>query len=94
MVSLGETSPDEPSPPPRPHRQVDARNLLCPMPILRAEAAIAEMAPGEILALLATDPGLERDLPAWCRVNHHTLITIRRQGRELTGWVRKEKIGP
>ena len=68
---------------------LDARRLLCPLPILRAEAAIAEMASGAILAVQATDPGLAQDLPAWCRVNGHQFLGIKSQGRELLGWVAK-----
>ena len=74
---------------PEPDHEIDARNLLCPMPILRAEAAIAAMAPGAILAVRATDPGLRRDLPAWCRVNGHHLLGLEQRGRELRGLVRK-----
>ncbi len=74
----------------KPDREVDARNLLCPLPILRAEAAIGEMESGEILSIRATDPGLYRDLPAWCRVNEHRLLGInKKQGRELIGMVEK-----
>ncbi|MBF0427502.1 MAG: sulfurtransferase TusA family protein [Magnetococcales bacterium] len=70
-------------------RVVDARRLLCPMPIIKAEAAIREMQPHELLSVLSTDPGLVNDLPAWCRVNGHRFLGIKRMGRELTGWVVK-----
>ncbi len=72
-----------------PDRSVDARRLLCPMPIMKADAAMREMQPGALLSIVATDPGLSNDLPAWCRVNGHRLLGIRHQGRELTGWVVK-----
>lgn len=70
-------------------RTVDARRLLCPMPILKAEAAMREMQDGEVLEVRATDPGLSNDLPAWCRSQGHRFLGIQRQGRELTGWVIK-----
>ncbi len=69
---------------------MDARRLLCPLPILRAEAAIAGMQLGSVLAVRATDPGLANDLPAWCQVNGHLFLGMKRQGRELVGWVRKK----
>ncbi|MEO5339428.1 MAG: sulfurtransferase TusA family protein [Magnetococcus sp. MYC-9] len=68
---------------------LDVRRLLCPLPILRAEAAIAPLASGAILAVLATDPGLARDLPAWCSVHGHRFLGLKNQGRELIGWVAK-----
>ncbi|MBF0184517.1 MAG: sulfurtransferase TusA family protein [Magnetococcales bacterium] len=76
---------------PTPHadQTVDARRLLCPMPILRAETALRALPPGATLALLATDPGIQHDLPAWCQINGHALLELRQQGREWVGWVVK-----
>ncbi|MEO5377901.1 MAG: sulfurtransferase TusA family protein [Magnetococcus sp. DMHC-6] len=68
---------------------VDARRLLCPLPLLRAESAMKTLPPGGILAIQATDPGLHRDLPAWCRVHGHQLLEIQQQGQELVGLVKK-----
>lgn len=73
----------------RPDRVVDAKRMLCPMPIMKADAAMGSMQPGELLLIQATDSGLINDLPAWCRVNGHRFLGIRRAGRELTGWVVK-----
>ncbi|MBF0417260.1 MAG: sulfurtransferase TusA family protein [Magnetococcales bacterium] len=70
-------------------RVVDARRLLCPMPILKAEGAMREMRDGEVLEVRATDPGLRNDLPAWCRSQGHRFAGMRSQGRELQGWVVK-----
>ena len=69
---------------------VDARRLLCPLPIIRAEAAINTMDSGAILAVRSTDPGLSQDLPAWCRIHGHTFLGIQNEGRELTGFVAKK----
>ncbi len=74
---------------PVPDRYLDVRQLLCPLPIIRAEAAMTGMATGAVLAICATDPGLSRDLPAWCAVNGHQFLGIKIQGRELMGWVAK-----
>ena len=70
---------------------IDVRRLLCPLPILRAEAAIANMSLGTILAVRATDPGLAQDLPAWCNINGHRFLGIKTQGREVVGLVAKGK---
>ncbi|MBF0285580.1 MAG: sulfurtransferase TusA family protein [Magnetococcales bacterium] len=82
---------DAPPPPPGEtfHRQVDARRRLCPMPILLADGALRGMAPGEILSLLVSDAGITRDLPAWCQVNGHQLLSLERRGPEWVGLVRK-----
>lgn len=68
---------------------VDARNLLCPLPIFRAEAAMDSLVAGERLSIRGTDPGLLHDLPAWCHVNGHYLREIRRDGREIVGLIEK-----
>jgi len=64
--------------------QLDARRLLCPMPVIRTQHRVAELAPGTRLQILATDPGVLEDIPAWCRVNGHHLIETRRDGHEIT----------
>ncbi|MBF0446896.1 MAG: sulfurtransferase TusA family protein [Magnetococcales bacterium] len=73
----------------QPTQVLDARNLLCPMPIFRSEASMKKLAVGEILEVWGTDPGLSNDLPAWCSVNGHKLLAIRQEGRLIIGWVEK-----
>jgi len=58
---------------------VDARRLLCPMPVIRLQQAVAECVAGDTLRLVATDPGVESDIPAWCRVHGHTLLSMQEQ---------------
>lgn len=53
---------------------LDARGLLCPMPVIRTQDRVAELAPGALLDVLATDPGTLHDVPAWCRVHGHELV--------------------
>ncbi|MBF0453812.1 MAG: sulfurtransferase TusA family protein [Magnetococcales bacterium] len=68
---------------------LDAKNLLCPLPILRAEQAIRPLAVGAVIEIHATDPGLVNDLPAWCSVNGHHILEIRHEGRVVIGLVKK-----
>jgi tRNA 2-thiouridine synthesizing protein A len=57
-----------------PDREVDARGLKCPLPVLRAAKALREMRPGEVLLVLADDPMAAIDLPHHCaEVGHHHL---------------------
>ncbi len=55
---------------------VDARGLLCPMPVIRTQDKAVELSPGEILEVVCTDPGAINDVPAWCRINGHKVIDI------------------
>jgi len=56
--------------------RIDARNLLCPLPVIRTQDAIAELQPGDLLQVLCTDPGAAHDIPAWCRVHGHEICAI------------------
>ena len=53
---------------------VDARGLSCPMPIVKTAQAIRPLAPGELLEVLATDPGSVKDFAAWSRTTGHALV--------------------
>ena len=59
------------------HR-LDVRGLLCPLPVIRTQERVATLAPGTLLDILATDPGVLQDIPAWCRVHGHALIATER----------------
>ncbi len=59
--------------------QLDATNLLCPMPVIRTQNRVAELAAGDTLEVHCTDPGVLHDIPAWCRINGHEVINQRRE---------------
>lgn len=63
---------------------LDARHLLCPLPVIRTQERVAKLQPGDELTILATDPGTLHDVPAWCRVHGHTLLNTTEEGREIT----------
>ena len=54
---------------------LDAKGLKCPMPIVRTAQAIRTMAAGELLEVLATDPGAVADFGAWSRTTGNEIIT-------------------
>ena len=64
-------------------RIVDARGLPCPHPVLRARAALRELAPGARVLVLATDPLAGLDLRAYCLRAGHTLVSTDEKGAEL-----------
>ena len=55
---------------------VNAKNLFCPMPVIRVQDKIATMQPGETLQAICTDAGVKHDIPAWCRINGHEVLSI------------------
>lgn len=69
---------------------VDARRLLCPMPVIRLQDAINETDIGNVVEITCTDPGVKNDIPAWCHINKHSLLSIQQQDYEIIITVRKE----
>ncbi|MGD8874251.1 MAG: sulfurtransferase TusA family protein, partial [Gammaproteobacteria bacterium] len=53
---------------------LDARGLLCPMPVIRTQDALQKLRPGQTLRVSCTDPGVLHDIPAWCRVHGHRVL--------------------
>ena len=64
--------------------QVDTRRLLCPMPVIRTQDAIAKLNNGDVLEVVCTDPGALNDVPAWCRINGHKVISTNEKDDEIT----------
>ncbi len=54
--------------------ELDARGLLCPLPLLRVQEHIQTLAPGTVFDVLATDPGVLYDIPVWCRMHGHKVV--------------------
>jgi len=57
--------------------ELDARGLLCPLPVIRTQNHITGLVSGDELTVYCTDPGAANDIPAWCRVNGHAVIEVR-----------------
>ena len=53
---------------------LDVAALKCPLPVLKARKALAALAPGAVLEVLADDPGAAEDFAAFCRATGHRLI--------------------
>lgn len=69
-------------------KSVDARRLLCPLPVIRTQDAVAALQPGDSLRVLCTDPGVLHDIPAWCRVHGHEVSDIDEQDDTITITIR------
>jgi len=66
-------------------RQLDARGLKCPMPIVRARQVLDTMAPGEVLEITATDPGSVSDFQGWVEVNKRAVLKAQRLEKDESG---------
>lgn len=55
--------------------ELDARRLLCPMPVIKTQNKVKELVDGDILHIFCTDPGVLSDIPAWARINGHKVIS-------------------
>ncbi len=55
-------------------KELDARNLNCPLPILRCKKGLSEIAGGQTLKIMATDPGSVKDFQAFCKQTGHELL--------------------
>jgi tRNA 2-thiouridine synthesizing protein A len=62
---------------------LDVRRLLCPLPVIRTQDRVRDMAPGEQLEVRCTDPGAIHDIPVWCRMYGHRVIGIREASGEI-----------
>ena len=61
---------------------LDARHLICPMPVIRTQDKVSQLAAGEVLEVVCTDPGALVDIPAWCRVHGHEVLDAESRGHE------------
>jgi len=57
-------------------KKLNVRGLNCPQPILRVRASLKEMKSGEVLQVIATDPGSVRDIETFCNQTDNTLLSL------------------
>ncbi|NOZ10711.1 MAG: sulfurtransferase TusA family protein [Gammaproteobacteria bacterium] len=69
--------------------ELDARGLNCPLPILRAKKAINELNAGQILKIIATDPGSVKDFEAFCKQTGNDLMSSEETGGEFVFSIKK-----
>jgi TusA-related sulfurtransferase len=70
-------------------KEIDTRGLNCPLPILKAKKALAEIDSGQVLKVVATDPGSVRDFQAFARQTGHELVEQTSSGDEFVHCLRK-----
>lgn len=68
---------------------LDARGLLCPLPVLKARKRLAALAPGQVLRMTADDPAAAVDVPHFCAEAGHALLGQSREGASRIFLIRK-----
>ncbi len=70
-------------------KELDTRGLNCPLPILKAKKALSELSSGQVLKVVATDPGSVRDFQAFARQTGNELVEQSTQGDEFIHFLRR-----
>jgi tRNA 2-thiouridine synthesizing protein A len=71
-------------------KELDARGLNCPLPILRAKKALSDMTSGQVLRIVATDPGSVKDFEAFAKQTGNALLDQAAAGKEFTFFLKKK----
>ncbi len=74
---------------PQPDLVVDTTGKFCPVPIVEIAKAMKGMKEGAVVELVATDPGAEPDVQAWCKATRNLLLGLWREGRTIRALVKK-----
>ena len=70
-------------------KEIDTRGLSCPLPILRAKRALADMASGQVLKVVSTDPGSNRDFQAFCKQTGNALLAQQTVGKDYIHFLKR-----
>jgi tRNA 2-thiouridine synthesizing protein A len=70
-------------------RELDARGLNCPLPILRAKKALTDMQSGQVLKIIATDPGSVKDFQAFSKQTGNELLSHAEANKEFTFFMKR-----
>ena len=70
-------------------KELDAKGLNCPLPILRAKKALADMGSGQVLRILSTDPGSVKDFAAFAKQTGNELLEQSTQDKKFVFFLKK-----
>ena len=70
-------------------QELDASGLNCPLPILRAKKAIGQLSSGQVLRIIATDPGSVKDFDAFCNQTGNELVESGEEGGKFVFLIKK-----
>lgn len=69
--------------------ELDLSGLACPMPLLKAKLALNTMAPAQVLKVVATDPGSEKDFHLFVEQSNHQILDFQKNDKAYVYWIRK-----
>lgn len=70
---------------------LDTSGTLCPFPIVETARVVKELASGAVLCVIATDPGIQTDMPMWCKATRNEHLATFRDGAAFRSYVRKRR---
>jgi tRNA 2-thiouridine synthesizing protein A len=71
-------------------KELDARGLNCPLPILRAKKALGELTTGQVLRIIATDPGSVKDFAAFAKQTGNELLSSAENNKEFEFYIKRK----
>jgi tRNA 2-thiouridine synthesizing protein A len=71
-------------------KELDARGLSCPLPILKSKKSLSDMASGQVLKIVATDPGSVKDMQAFCKQTGNELLSSVEDNKTYAFFVKKK----
>lgn len=71
-------------------KEIDTRGLNCPLPILRAKKALSDVRSGQVLKIVATDPGSVKDFETFSKQTGHALLSQAEANGEFTFFMKKK----
>ena len=69
--------------------ELDASGLMCPLPLLKAKLALNSLQPQQLLMVLATDPGSERDFRVFVQQSRHQILAFTKENATYSYWIKK-----
>ena len=71
-------------------KELDARGLNCPLPILRTKKALSDLQSGQVIKVVSTDPGSVKDFQTFARQTGHQLVSHDETNKEFTFFMKKK----
>lgn len=71
-------------------QELDCSGLACPMPILKTKKAVDALQPGQVLKMVATDPGSLPDVQAWISKTGHELLGHEQDGEKFIFYIKRK----
>ncbi|MGE4537312.1 MAG: sulfurtransferase TusA family protein [Desulfovibrio sp.] len=72
-------------------KELDLRNLPCPMPVVKISKGIKDVAVGEVVKAVTTDPGALTDFPAWAKTSGNEILETEEAGSEVNFYIKRLK---